>query len=438
MSVSILSLSRFVFYVAIADLMAGGGGRWFTIGPISARMIIFGLCVFLIAVYLQSSDTKLRSVSIKTMTFIVAISTFYIVVALFYGATFSNIFSDFNFLLTLLYIPVFYVVLSSWRSIKSVNDYFVFLTLLLSVVTIGILAAYMSGFISLKGLGGIFESYGYGGNIGTFQGGMPRIFFISQVFLLLGLSILAFRLMHQARRGLFFQAVLLGIVLIALLVTNTRGLWLAAVLMFVAMGVLSKSSLKVFALASSVSLLGLMLLIGSGVFTLEALTKRTSTTNSGDLIRLLQASYVMEQFYDSPLIGQGFGLKLPEEYYIIRSELSHKGGEYLESTGVSIELTYLDMLRKFGVFGVALFAYFVIRLLLRSRKLLNDLKMINSNLYELLLCYSSFFVGFLVASATNPYLINASGAFVIAMMVALLLVISNKWMGLKEYLLGRK
>lgn len=215
------------------------------------------------------------------------------------------------------------------------------------------------------------------------------------------------------------QSVLLFLLtLIALMLTGRRAVYV--VLAFgVAAGVIASGSLlrssyiRLRVLARAAFVLSVVLLAGCGAIAagfvnLEAVGDRISSildfsTDPDNAIRRTQFEVLIDETNDAPFLGNGAGASAS----YIRSN----------SQPWAYELSYVAHLFQFGLLGTLLYglgALLIIFYLLRM--------VVNPSLPDTervcVLAYFAGFIGFLVANATNPYLLKFDYMWVIFIPVA--------------------
>ena len=190
---------------------------------------------------------------------------------------------------------------------------------------------------------------------------------------------------------------ILGLLLfvLALFVSYTRALWLAATIgVFVAqlLGQPGKSSIKVrsihlvFVILAACAFVGFDLMGDSESSALQAVWNRLATIFSDESAedRVGQVLPLIDAWQSTPLFGSGMGSAAAAS----RSDVA----PYL------YELTYLALLMKLGVVGFSMVTVLIAALLLHKPS--SGLRPVHID---------ACIVSFLLASGTNPYLLNLVG-----------------------------
>jgi len=416
-------------YLIVADIVIGGGGRLLTFGPLTIRMILFFVSLILL-MSLVVYESDVQTISFKVLAFVIFFLLFYSSVGIINGSTLLNIVMDGNFIVTLLYIPIFYYLISyAPTNIIKMFNYFIFLIVILSLATVIAVILQLLGLLDLRELDFVLKDHGYGGNTGVMPGGILRIYTVSHVFLQFGLSIVLSRIMFKGAFRMDFIYAL--IIATALLFTFTRGLWMGAFVSAIVIVVkagftrLSKSIIPVL----SILFIPIVTFGMLGIYSFEQMSSRAFVTleadkiNRGDLVRIAQVGFAMRQFSSSPLFGKGLGAKMNDDYLHVRSLISKKDKEDTGSLGVTIELTYLDLLRKFGIAGFGLVLVTAVIIPYKFARRLRLVKEYDSRLHATLFGFLAGFIGFMITVSTNPYLLNASGMFVYVLLISSLISI---------------
>ncbi len=422
MSTSKLKLSSYAIVllaVLTLETILGGSGRIFTWGPVSLRMVLFGAycATFLLVILFVRTPVQKRTWVI--LLALVAFWSLYSLIGIGHGAPINAAFSDSNFVLSIVYLPL--MLYAFERRPDAVEFFFrVFLVgcVLVAVATIVFFVLQSLRVIDLRALDTVLKELGYGGNTGLYgtKGYSPRVYSIMHLFLQFGVGICLARIvlsrrMKSVSRGTYLSLLTL---LLALLITLTRGFWVGVVVSFLLISAFSGSRRYLrTALVGSVAVVGAIVLLVQIGYSTESLSHRVlasfDTRDGGNTVRAIQFVQAIDQVQESPLVGVGFGTPMPDGYYRMRSVLT---GKPLSGDEFVIELSYVDLLRKTGflglfLFGLGLFVYGrkAYRLIRRGR-IDKDKQMVDY------VGYMSALGGFLLTATTNPYLLCSAGLFV--------------------------
>ncbi len=417
--------------VVTVETIVGGSGRLLVVGAVTARTIIFGIFVMTFLIMALTFPGRLRKLAWIFSASIAGWLIVYGLVGLLNGAVPSAVVANSNSFVTLTYAILFYYFFTRYP-----NGLEVFLRLVewsalaIALFTLGTLVASKLGMLDLRDLDEILKARGYGGNTGVKGGIVPRVYFISQIYLQIALALVLARMLlpgasAAGRRGA--DLIKLFILLSALVITFTRGFWLGAL---VAAGIVLylagfRRAVKQAVAGLAVIAVIVAALIATGVYDSSDLAQRfVSTTdveeNQSNLVRVLEAREVAKQVRSSPIIGVGFGVVLPDSYYRLREQIT---GKPLEGDEFVIELSYFDLLRKVGVVGFGLFLWGLWILVSRMWKAVRSEP--DSKRRAMLAGCVAGFVSFLVAAGTNPYLTASAGLFLFSVAIAVALAYSD-------------
>lgn len=419
--------------VIILETVLGGSGRAISIGPVTLRMVIFGVfvCTFLLPAL--TLGTIVRPLAWLTCAGIAVWIAVFGTVGVLYGASVGAAISDANAYLTLTYLILFtYLLRTSPRLLNTLTRTIEIGALSVATFTIAVLIASYLGWIHLAQLDDALKSLGYGGNTGGITGGTPRIYFISQIFLQMALGLVVARLLltpRPARKGSLADLLRLGWLCAALVITYTRGFWIGAFITVVAIvfaarswRVVARISLTLLPLAA-----GLAFIVTLGAYRQGNLEKRLLssgdfTQDQGNVVRALEVVEVAQQLRGHTLVGVGFGTPLPNSYYRLRERIT---GKQLTGSEFVIELSYLDLLRQVGILGMVAFLTLLGAVLFRIRSTLRHLRVRGDpQTFGAAAGFSAGFLGFLVTAATNPYLLSSAGMIFLSLAASIALALS--------------
>ncbi len=263
----------------------------------------------------------------------------------------------------------------------------------------------------------------------TFAGGnFWRVFIQSQSFaLFLSLTII-YLLWLFYKKNYFkqhiYSYVVLSLALSVVLMSYSRSFWLGlagAGFIFIVYTIVNKPMLKLWVKFSSklfisfiISVVTIILIVKFPWPPIEANQQilfinrlKNPTQEAAGSARINQLKPLFTSILSSPLVGHGFGTKLT--YQSTDPRIVAKGEDFAANYSTySFEWGYLDMLVKFGVFG--LFAYFYLLWLIYRRAWLND--------KELAVAFLFGFMAILITNITTPYLNHPLGMGLIFWLVA--------------------
>ena len=131
--------------------------------------------------------------------------------------------------------------------------------------------------------------------------------------------------------------------------SNTRGIWIATILGILIFWVFSNFTYKKIIVAFLVVISLIFIPIIFPEFSTKSTERLISsvdfTSNQSNVIRSRQSTYLLDEFYNHPVLGKGFGATLSSGF--TRSKESP----------YSFELSYFELLYKFGNNRIFLFYY---------------------------------------------------------------------------------
>jgi hypothetical protein len=374
-------MMRALFTISLLELFIGGGGRLTAVGPISLRMILFAccLCATVIAILFprRRSDGVLFAMLLVLLYLLVHVAG--LVVGSINGGDTKQIFAEFQQALYWLAAPFYALMIQSEQDAQRAARLVQIAGLTLAVGYVAVLAALISGVISVHLLA---ATLGSSGEV-TFRSGE---FFFFKGFLYLCLSIVFFVALRSK-----YWTLLAAFAAIATVLTFTRGFLLSTPITVI----LLLWSQRRWGLAIPVLLLAAAAAFLIWVYFPSLDTSVSGAHEASTNQRLEDMMYMLDHVTAKTfLIGEGYG-----------SMINNRFG---------IENTFLWALWKLGTLGLlfwllplALCVYYYSKI---SNRRSNPLA--NAFLFGTVLVY--------VQTATNPYLNNPIGlSFVLVALFSL-------------------
>jgi len=333
-------IAKLLALILIAELCLGGGGRFTAIGPISLRMVLFGLALATSIILVIREKIIVPGLIWKLSLGFMLMIVVGIIVGCLNGSTFIDWFEDVKPLSYFFAFPFFYLSLEKldipkieWL-IKGSSVFmaiaFITIVVLINAKVIPFLSFYQA---TLKS-GELF----YRGEVVFFYKG----------FLLLGIG----AIFHYFEETSKWRSILFSLLIFAIVLSVTRGLLLSLALTFSIYFLTIKSYRKAgfsFALGFIILFWGSSLILsGSKWFDAEQKNKTYAMANPNllgdrnysDNGRIAQAREVWgEASFSSALVGHGFGRGIP-------------------SRPVHMEIAYLEIFHKQGLLGLSFWAFF--------------------------------------------------------------------------------
>jgi hypothetical protein len=383
--------SRLLFFILSLELILGGGGRITAVGPVSLRMVLFGLAMIATAIHFLRGDRLPPHYRILCMLF-AAMLAVGIAVGLINDSPTSAIREDVKPLLYFFLLPFAYFSTRDLKVVDSLSQQFRISGIGMAIVFISTLVLINTGivpFLSFYSIADATSEFFFRGEITFFYKG----------FLYLCISFIFLNENKSPRWQLI-------IVAIAIILTVTRGFWIALLITYGCYYLIFKQrSIKTLLAGIVMIVLALLLvwrsqqLIGSVSETIDTEITTTSGTQSteakpfllgdrlhSDNVRKRQVNEVMDRSsWRSAITGHGFGQGVP-----IRP--------------VHMEISYLEIFHKQGLVGLVIWLLiFLYGLRLFILSMDNPLSV-------------PFFLSFafvFVQSLSNQYVNNPIGLFMV-------------------------
>jgi len=465
-TITFLNLTKLTLFILVIELILGGGGRYLVFPyDISFRMTLLGLSFILWFVCLlrkEVSFTKVRKEIIFFSLFMgVIVPVIGSIVGFVEGNKIVDIISDANGYIFYFFIIIFASVFHTKKDLQRL--FYVFLG---SIMTWGIssLATFMLNsvhLIDVRHIGYILKTLGYGGIMGIMPNRVYRFFTEGSLFLQVGLAfvwgVYLFNNKFTFKNTIVFTMVSL-LFLFVITLTYTRGFWLAVILEIIVFMVLTSWRSKLLFSGILVFLFFSSALISHYVFqfslvdyyknrllsSIPANLELTETENTLDQNVKPEASSVNNQSEsqninpakpatDAKKVAQTttkgdetrsdevkkadpYSAQYRVEMYKIliqkikaRPILGYGFGKNFEELegAYSYELSYLDMITKFGLpafsiwlIGLSYFLFLVFFRWLKDRK---------DQLNFLMLSFAIGIGSILLTGFFNPFLVSSTG-----------------------------
>ncbi|MEA3272404.1 MAG: O-antigen ligase family protein [Patescibacteria group bacterium] len=347
------------FYILLAELFVGSKGYLFYFDDVSIRIVLF---VIVFGVWLGRFLVRRKSVFLKS-----SLRNYWLILMVFVlwgivrgflnGNEFSNIFLDANAWIFLLLIFPAYDVIKNDLQIKNV-----FQILFAAVL-----------FLSLKTLASLFIFTNFGWEIGSWSfdfyrwiretgvgevtlldSGFYRVFFQSQIWVLIGLLILLCR--DHALPRLYTVIAIVSILFAAILTSLSRSFWLGGAVGLLFIFILIKKKLHFLIKIISAGLISFLIITLISPSFLSTISGRVQ--DSGEVAvssRWNLLPPLWENVKSNWFLGSGFGTTVAYKTEDPKVLEQNPSGWY---TTYAFEWGYLDIWLKIGIFG--LLAYLVL------------------------------------------------------------------------------
>ena len=410
-------IGRFWLYLFLFDCAATGSGRYFTIGPLTPRIVLAVLIVLSAAVpFFSDIENQIR----RPINWIVLIFMFYVVFAAFRGQAFGNdqnvLISDIKGFIYMLLIPSVPVLIRDNKHLRRAADVVIagcFVQAAFCIVSNALFSGLAPDFYESFVLEPWTANWGI---IMSARYNTYRIFCRSSIYLAAACVLLLGRIVRaeKASAACGWGALFL-LDAEAIILTYTRSLYLAAAAAFLltfVMCLLTAPVRKVLLRTAILLILlvavvyGQELALKQGIiqyafmrsvnFDLDAHIHIPHTwersgsgsgkvTETGDEMRAETVRDLKEIIAEYPLIGKGLGATT-------------------EARGGADEYFYLDMLARMGIVGLTLYMLPILLSLIRLVKRRRALKAFPEPGYVMIGLFA-----FLIATYFNPWMNAALG-----------------------------
>lgn len=282
------------------------------------------------------------------------------------------------------------------------------------------------------------------GEISPIVSNYYRIFFQDHIWVLFAVVSVVLMLIVNHRRSFPVKDyVIWWIFLIAgsttLIISFSRSIWLAAAITIGIMGLflLIKHIITVrrlfLLMGVGIGIILCSLGIISGLVNLPLPGTYRETISTGELVsqrlttvdepalgsRFQLLRPLVNQALDYPIFGSGYGTSVTYTSLDPRTKDVH-GGQY---TTYSFEWGYLDIVTEIGTIGLAIFLYFIWRVLKSGTDILHQIS--NREVYWFIISLSFAVISLLVVHSTTPYLNHPLGIFLVVITAATYQAISK-------------
>lgn len=415
---------NFIVYLIIFEVVLGGAGRVFAIGPLSIRMLLYVIAFLAIVFCIFSNGLKSYKINIKDM------KIFYIIIGLFliwvgFSAvngyliqhhSLHEVIGDVTGYASFLLIIAFNLAANGKEQIKKVTIAFVIASVIQATVILIIHYGLGMKIFQFDNMNSFLQTM-YIGNLSYIVPNSIRIFFKSSIYLQIAFIILV-GMSSKSEFSRYKNIIYLSIVFVAyaIIITFTRGFWIGVVISLIVYIILKQvqNLIKV----CIVILLGLAIMLGISyvsfgnnnmllsIVTRTGLIHQASISNNanrvtvqpgigGDDLSLDYRKKLSREMTNTikmnPILGNGFGVLLAK----------------LNQTSSRCEYMYLDILMEMGAVGLLLFLAIFVLIFIKWIKI--KINMPNSKDIYLLDAIMVSLIGLLITTGLNPFFNNPLG-----------------------------
>ena len=373
-SLSIDAVARGLFLVYLAESAFGSSGKLISFGPVSLRMLLFGLCF---AASLPAVVRNLRHLAGNGQVLTtVILGVYWLVcagVGVFSGNALGLVWADVSTMMALALVPGFLAVMAGEGILNRAMDVMFWSAAALGAVSVVLHFAManvteegfdlVNGWINARSLGGL----------AYMASGIQRIYFKSQIFLQVAIVYGVWKLGDPGTKKRLWIYAAMGVLFCAWVLSYTRGFWLGLVISAVLVLLLCPWQWKLYLKASGAMLavfavfLALSSLVYSGPRVVYEILGRTDASllaekdnvqsekvemdadgdgdvsvdeanDAASMLRGQSLQLIWQRIGENPVFGSGLGENLDE----IRSD-------------GKVEYMYHDIWMKTGLVGLILF-----------------------------------------------------------------------------------
>lgn len=349
--------------ITIAELLLCGSGQVIKIGPLTARMVLFALCISVYSIYVVKYRPKLSKTDITLLGILTIWFFCNVCLGIISDAKIKYIIEDVKPLSYYFIFPFFLLIIKTRQVVNIINLLFRYIPLLMAIIYITYLIV-MKVF-GIVTFGDTYEMMDSESDF-MFRGTNGELFYKGFIFLPIGLI---FWIKEKKLLYCFIIAV-------AIFYTLTRGFYVITLL-----GVFLYMLYK-----APNDKTRILILFGSflGVLCIYLLMSQVDMgdRNEGDQLRFITVKQVLDSINGfSFWFGHGFGNGVP-----IRL--------------VHMENSFLEIFHKTGIFGLSLWLYVLLCIFRNFQK---------SQVKDISVIYLIGSIMIYIQSLFNPYLINSMG-----------------------------
>ncbi|MBI3290888.1 O-antigen ligase family protein [Candidatus Falkowbacteria bacterium] len=365
------------FYLLLAELFVGGKGYLFSLDVsgmvLSIRMVLF---LIVIAVWLvkqiQNSKFKISKKNLLPTSYLLlpySLLSLFVTIGLINVSLNNeprNVFFDFNAWLYFALIFVFFHLLKNKTVIRESIQVLTAATSYLALKTLVVLLLFSH---NVAGIGGVFYKWIRDSGVGEItyvSGTIFRVFFQSQIYILIGFLIILTILISQKKldkKSLWLSGAYLYLASLAILISQSRSFWVGGVLALLTLIIIGWWRLGLEIKKTTGLIIILIIMFISQIFLVQLLTGNLTgnlvgerfknlPTEAAGQSRLNQLEPLTYNIFQRAVFGYGFGKELTYLSSDPRILETHPGGVY---TTYAFEWGYLDIWLKIGLLG--LFSY---------------------------------------------------------------------------------
>ncbi|OGY48208.1 MAG: hypothetical protein A3D39_03740 [Candidatus Buchananbacteria bacterium RIFCSPHIGHO2_02_FULL_39_17] len=367
-------------YIVLTELFIGGHGHLFAIDinglTISIRIGLFLMILMAWVVKSQISNLKSQNYTSKIKTksykleaksliyFLLFITILIGIINGLLNNNPANVFFDTNAWFYFALLPVFLTTLKEKQKIENILQILTGATTYLSLKTIAVLFLFAQNF---AGIGGWFYHWIRASGVGEvtyISGTLFRIFFQSQLYVLIGFFIVLTFLINQLKikdwKKILPPILYLYLTSLVIFISQSRSYWVGAAAALIFLIILGTWRLKIKLKKIALLITAIAVVLISQFYLIEFITGnyagnlvaqrfKNLPQEAAGISRLNQLKPLSQAIFQKLIFGWGFGKTLTYESRDPRVLQTHPDGIY---TTYAFEWGYLDIWLKLGLFGL--------------------------------------------------------------------------------------
>ncbi|WP_044747191.1 O-antigen ligase family protein [Bacillus alveayuensis] len=378
---------KFLLTLFFIELFIGGGGRLFSFGPITLRMVLFAIIITIFIIRLLVGKAFIIK---NTNTILVYILLLWFgmsfLIGLLNGNKLNLMIGDIKTLsFLLIYFPLCYYISNDRFSVKSIFNLLKATSIIISMMTITITILANTVYLNSLDLYEFINDLSDGDFIFRSSG---AVFYKGHYYVLISVVISMFLYFNNKHNRYDILILLLGT--ISLILSETRGLIISALIGLILCILLN---LKSFIVKLNKSLFFIALLVWPlfNFFTpyinFERINLSSLSQDLGVKVRFLIIEEALNKIQNNFFLGSGFG-----------TEITNRPS--------NIEISFLDILMEQGMIGLVIWLMIFLNIFIMYYKIIKN-KLIKLDAYHIALFVSIISTIFL--TNTNPFINNPLG-----------------------------
>lgn len=437
----IRKIFNLVTVLIFVEFILGGLGHLFGL-PIRKGLFALGILFSIYMIFREKIKIEKKFlVPILIVCIYVLYGSF---IGLINGNSISDIFSDVNSFLGVIYILLLIAYVKGRReNINKILNIFVNCSVIVAIITITLffvsriyLPNNLEIIVAYNNLNSKLQ-YGFISGL-VLSNNYARVYLYNGIFMQLATAIMFIKLFNKEKN--LFNIIKLSILLIGIYVSNTRGFWLGTIGVVILSFAYYIWRVKKYNLTiknvtvAMIPLIIIAIIISKTIVAVSPEQNLPDSSGSikdrvesiGDFendesnkVRAIQFRFLFDKIKEKPILGWGFGSHIYEyPQYMEENNLQPVSSS-------SFELYYVELLFKTGILGMVIFFGYLVFNFFKLIGVLFKKKLRNED-EQILVGWTIGTMSILASSITNPYIAGLSVFFVLVMEVYLIQLFDKK------------